>query len=288
MSVGPRLPLTAPALDRFEASAPAPPDLRELARSLGPRPLDSVEFKLLLAPERFADAGDGLDSFWKRLADTVESLGLQAERTDDGDSKRRTIEYLDTGDFALRDQGYILRSRTSVKAKPVLALKYRDADRTKAAAADVSVREGLESEGKFEKDVTSSKQLFASSNKVKLKKLPPATLAGYSDVFPGLAGLGLASSAALQPVRGRHINEEVHDLAEIELGSGVKSLAQISLWYEDDRPVIAELSFNLPGQSPAAEEKGQRLLRALHNQAGEWLGNGTTKTEYVYSPIAKS
>ncbi len=257
--------------DRFVASEAAPPDLRELARSFTPRPLDSIEFKLLLDPQHLVD--EGVDRFWDVIQDAADTAGLDTRKEDD-DPKRRVLEYLDTKDFALKERGYILRSRTAGKAKPVLALKFRNEDRARVAGADV--HSDLDGEGKFEKDVTPRKDLYAKSYKVKLKDLPDEDLKEFAKVFPPLGELGISPLAHLVPVQGRRIEEEVH-----ELGTVGECPVRVSVWYEDDHPVIAECSFGL---APEHEADGARLMKALQGQAAAWLSSGgATKTEWVYS-----
>src|SRR5262245_26975271 len=117
--------------------------------------ITSREYKIAVGGPLLAD----LDSAWKELIDDVagvaRSAGLETNgEFDASDAKERTILFLDTPSFTLRDSGLLLRQRVKRKSgKTDYTLKCRTEDRYVAAGEDVRPAAGLEHESKFEEDV---------------------------------------------------------------------------------------------------------------------------------------
>ena len=249
--------------------------------------LDSAEYKLLLDPKCFANEANGVKGIWSRLESAASSAGLETEQTLDLDVKSRGLAYLDTPHHDLRKAGYILRERSDSRGAGNVVLKYRESDRNSAARGDVSVAEGFEPKSKFEKDVACQGHhdpVYSKSTKVKMKHLPHGALDEFSRVFPGLDHLGLSADATLKAVGGHHIQEDVHVLGDIHLSPKVVASAQLTLWHEGKKdPVVAELSFKMPGENAANERSAQTLMSRLKDQAGDWVSKGSNKTDWVYS-----
>ena len=285
-----------PCGDRYQKSTPEVDPcqaMRALAqgRSGGPK-LDSVEFKMLLTPERFDDLNSGLDGFWKQLNSAAEASQVELQRWPDEVTKTQAISYQDTEDFALREKGYNLRKRTREKESGNLTLKFRNPDRATAAHANVEADSGLEQKDKFEKDNTyqsDSRTVYSKSNKVKLKKLPKGELDKYAQTFPILAELGIPGDTPLKTVQNRSITEQVHTLGEIQVGDQ-KTEMTLAFWHEenarghDEKAQIVEFSFALPIEEERSSEDADRFMQVLQRQAADWLGRGGTKTDYIYSP----
>lgn len=231
----------------------------------------SAEFKLLLKPDAFEDAREGVEDYWDKVQEVAGQLGYASgeELAPEGE---RTISFLDTDDFELRQHGYLLRVRQAGDTE--LTLKYRSLDREDAASKDLSST--VPGETKFEMDVT-RRDLFSQSNTIEVDHLPDR-ISDCQKLFPGLD----LPDDELDRVKDRKIEEKNYKLGRVTLPDGSTAKAGMSLWYEGKSPLLAEFSFRIPledGQS-ASEPGARRLLEALR-QNSETLDG--TKTDFIYA-----
>jgi hypothetical protein len=265
-----------------------------------------MEFKMLLSPEFFDSEKQGVSEFWELVHRTAKHQGLDVEDSS-LDPSTRYIAYLDTPDFALNRQGYILRMRQNDSIdlirgqcdKVELVLKFRSPDRELSASKDVSAAEGLEEKSKFEKDVVSGKDslrdIFSKSSKIEVQGCPGETLGDYAELYPPLEKLGISSSTSVSEVNDRRVKESLFKPGTLKLADGVKSTASIVLWSDQDpapgeqEPFIAEFCFNFsadedvkPGQMVQAESAARSFMAALRRNASAWAYEGGTKTELIY------
>ncbi|MCA9793898.1 MAG: hypothetical protein KC910_18945 [Candidatus Eremiobacteraeota bacterium] len=231
----------------------------------------SAEFKLLLKPDSFRDAKEGVEDYWDKVQEIAGQLGYDSgeEPLPEGE---RTISFLDTDDFELRDHGYLLRVRKSDDTE--LTLKYRSLDRDDAAAHDVSST--VPGQTKFEMDVT-RRDLFSKSNTIEVDRVPER-ISDCQKLFPGLD----LPDDELARVKDRKVKEKSYKLGRVTLPDGSTAKAGMSLWYDGKHPLLAEFSFRIPledGHS-GSEPGARRLLEALRERSETLEG---TKTDVIYA-----
>lgn len=129
------------------------------------KPLTGREYKLLLKPGAFRDAprGDLAEKFWAAdLAPIInDSLGWRNSGRSRAEKalklkKRRVVQYFDTKDRLLRDNGFALRRRIRLRDgepddEPEVTLKLRTSDIL--LASEFADRADLSDDDKFEEDI---------------------------------------------------------------------------------------------------------------------------------------
>ncbi len=253
--------------------------------------VDSPEFKMLLDPDRFVDTKGGMKKLWKKLEGAAAEVGVEVEKAPKKEVRTEDVSYLDTADGQLREQGYILRHRDvhGSSKKDSLMLKFRDSDPAKVSAAEVAVAPDQSSKSKFELDRTfqdTEQSVFSKSAKVKMSELRQPTIKSMAVAFPTLEKLGLSADTPLQTMGGGAIRQERHLLGDVRVGAGTEGTAPayLTLWFEEDAPVVAEVSFATLNQGdPNVVKNSENLMRHLHDNASKWLSNGSTKTDFAYS-----
>lgn len=258
-----------------------------------PLPITSREYKLILKAQKFQDRAEGIKNFWEMARTLINDIKVKVQT----DEFERQTWYLDTLDFALREQHkVVLRLRESLNKDDAveykLTLKHRDSDRTKSAAQNISVNAKGKVKSKFEEDIVPSTQMFAHSTSIKLKKLPTlSNMEAVVKIFPGLATLGLPNETLIETVHCRR-HELVQWVGTLKLGEGIKMC--LSFWYASAEktalPNVVEFSFDYDSSTvgqeqfdPQMEETAILFFEALQQQA-DWVDlNGTTKTAFAYA-----
>src|SRR5262245_45774347 len=113
--------------------------------------LDSREYKLMLNPTAFLEPDEGLASLWVDLQELCGFLKIPTVGGfDAGNPKERVIAFLDTQDFTIRANGFLLRRRRKPRGdKAEYTLKIRSPDRCLAADPALARADG----SKFEEDI---------------------------------------------------------------------------------------------------------------------------------------
>ncbi len=263
-------------------------------------PIKSREYKIMLDHRAFGDRESAVNAFWEETADFARSTGISADGTFDG-TKERTIVFLDTGNFTLNENGFILRRRGKVGGDKVeYTLKCRSDDRYIAAARDVRKGEdGSDADPKFEEDIAVPfRSRFSHSNSVKVRadREIPSTLKAAARLFPVLGGLQrdrliCPPETPLISVNNVQAFERVFDGPTLDFGP-LKATVALILWSNGatGRPLVAEFSFRYDAQndgdvSAAVAESAMKFFLLL--QRLDWCRpTGMTKTEYVYRTTA--
>src|ERR1044071_6232688 len=134
------------------------------------QPVTSREYKLMLNSDRFNDRSKGSKTFFDLIEFLIKKEGGTIVEKQDKEERRQT-SYLDTPQFALRQNGFSLRLREEGAAHFQINLKYRGADRYLSAGQDVS--SSKDGKSKFEEDILppfTSK--FSHSNSIETAELP--------------------------------------------------------------------------------------------------------------------
>ena len=256
-------------------------------------PVTSREYKLMLNTDRFNDRNKGAKTFFDLIEFLINKEGGRVVEKQDKEERRQT-SYLDTPQFALRQNGFSLRLREESATRFQINLKCRAADRYISAAQDLSSSEA--GKIKFEEDILppfTSK--FSHSNSVESAEMPQLkTMKEVVSLFPGLASLNLDEETAVKTANDFKALEVVRKLCKFQFGEPDVLKASLSFWYllgDADWPLVAEFSFDYEAagtaedrleQFPIKTAEGASLFfAALQNQAG-WLDlGGTTKTSFA-------
>jgi hypothetical protein len=263
-----------------------------------------LECKLILKPDRFVSAQVFLE-FGELVART-------AKRCDVGFSRKgivlapalREVLFLDTADFRLYNNAFILRRRIPYEhgfpeADPEIVFKFRHPDMATAAALDVRPGIAGTNRVKFKAEVLPLKDrvggfrmLYSHNTQFRLSQAPEGdrtSLAVLGDIFPALRSLATDRSEHVELVNQTFVEEVLQDLGVLDFGKGVEAEANIAIWREraTHRRLCGEFGFEVKFQRrdelhDKAMERCKAFFVALQQEARDWLSLGTTKTGLVY------
>jgi hypothetical protein len=296
-------------LDMSKKNAPEPK-----AASMAPpatysdgHPLDEVQYlecKLILKPDRFTHAPAFLEygALVKSVAERLE-IGLN-DREMRLDPQIREVLFLDTADFRLYNNSFILRRRIAYEqgfpaGDPEIVMKFRHPDMDIAAGIDVRPSIGGQYRIKFKaealplKDKVGGYRLLYSHNvEFGLSRLPEGdrtSMTAIASIFPCLAHLRKSAADRVELVNQTVVEEVLQDLGLLQLGKGVTAKANVALWRERGmhRPLCGEFAFQakFKRRDDLHEKCAQRVrafFLALQPASRDWLSLGTTKTGMVY------
>lgn len=255
-------------------------------------PVTSREYKVMLNSNRFKDRNLGVGEFMELIAFLIKKEGGTITKRQDEEEHRQT-SYLDTPQFALRQNGYALRLRAET-GKFKVNLKYRDADRYISASKDLSASRA--GEIKFEEDIIppfASK--FSHSNSIEsAEKLPLNVMKDVTSLFPGLKEIDIDENTPVITANDFTAQELTRKLCKFQFAETETVKASLSFWYllsETHWPLVAEFSFDyeatnkddgkLELYSTEVVKGASGLFRSVLNQAG-WLDlTTTTKTSFA-------
>jgi hypothetical protein len=252
----------------------------------------SREYKVMLNAHRFRDKEQGATEFLELIAFLITKEGGTVIERQNKEERRQT-SYLDTRQFALRQNRFSLRLREEADGFQV-NLKYRDADRYISASKDLSA--SSEGKIKFEEDILppfTSK--FSHSNTIESAEMPQLeVMKKVTSLFPGLKELDLDENTPVTTANNFKALEVTRKLCKFRFDETETLKASLSFWYllnETHWPLVAEFSFDydattkgegeLESYSPRVVEGATGFFRSVLNQAG-WLDlTTTTKTAFA-------
>jgi hypothetical protein len=216
----------------------------------------------------------------------------------------REVLFLDTPDFRLYNNSFILRRRTAYQdgfpiEDPEVVFKYRNPDMAAVAAIDVRpkiagpYRVKFKSEAVPLKDQIGGYRLLYSHNCIfplSSARGPDKTnLQTIARALPALAGLIGSAEGRVELVNSTLVEEVLIDLGFIEFGKGITSKANISLWRSlaDHKVMCGEFAFQTKFDRRedvhlTVQQRVEELYIKLQLIATGWLYLGTTKTGLVY------
>jgi hypothetical protein len=282
------------------------PDLKPGRYSDG-HPLDEIHYlecKLILKPDRFTAAKTFLE-YGALVGNSAKEFGI------DLNSKGvllnpeiREVLFLDTTNFRLYNNAFILRRRTPYEmgfpaSDPECVFKFRHPDMQTAAALDVRPNIAGEYRIKFKAEalplrdqVGGYRLLFSHNVEFGLSQVPEGdrtSMTRVANIFPCLAHLKKSSEERVELVNQTIVEEVLQDLGILDFGKGVTARANVALWRERGmhRPLCGEFAFQAKfKRRDELHEKAVHRVRAFFialQQAGrDWLSLGTTKTGIVY------
>jgi hypothetical protein len=273
------------------------------------QPQDVVQFfdaKLILKPDLFSTV-HGFKIFSDLVAESVsrvkkvtyQPLDLRKQRP-----RIREVMFVDTADFRLYNNSFILRRRTEYQdgfpiGDPEVVFKFRNPDREKAAGVDIRPKIAGPYRTKFKAEALPLKteaggyRVLYSHNCIfpmsSVHEGDRTNLRTIARAFPPLAGLIGDAEEHVSLVNATLVEEVLVDLGMISLGKGLDAKANISLWRSlgDHHVMCGEFAFQTKferGSDVSREyrDRAEELFIKMQQDAKGWLLLGTTKTGLVY------
>lgn len=272
-------------------------------------PHDRVQFfdaKLILKPDFFSSVR-GFKSFSdlvQEAAGKVKGVNYSALDLSKLRPRIREVMFLDTADFRLYNNSFILRRRTAYQdgfpvEDPEVVFKFRNPDMAQGAAVDVRpkiagpYRVKFKSEALPLKDQVGGYRLLYSHNCIfplsSVHEPDRTSLQTIARVLPAVAGLIGSAEGKVELVNSTLVEEVLMDLGTLDFGKGIVSKANISLWRSlgDHQVMCGEFAYQTKFDRredvhEIAKQRVEELFIKLQLIATGWLFLGTTKTGLVY------
>src|SRR5262249_23149640 len=271
-------------------------------------PLDTVQFlecKVILKPDRIVSPKSFLE-FGDKVARTAEKhgVGFETEKFRKRDIRIREVLFLDTRDFQLYNNAFILRLRVPYEdgfpvGDPEVVFKFRHPDMDKAAGVDVRPNVSGDFLIKFKSEALPLKHevgglrlLYSHNVEFGLSTVrmnDPTSWQTLAAIFPPLSALPGSSDEHVKLVSDVIVEEVLQDLGVLDFGKGITGKANVALWRAPGahRALIGEFSFQLKFKRlddlhQKTKEKAEEFFRALQNDVRDWVSLGATKTGAVY------
>jgi hypothetical protein len=271
-------------------------------------PLDRItylEAKLILKPDRFTSV-QAFRDFGKLVQHTAKNTGVGfiADAEASLRPEVREIIFLDTPDFRLYNNAYILRRRISYVdgfpvGDPEIVFKFRHPDEAIATAMDVRPKIAGKYRIKFKAEALPLKDevggyriLYSHNCQFGLSQMHDAdknSMATLSRVFPVLAPLVKAEGERVNLVNGGIVEEVLLPLGQLDFGKGMLGKCDIGLWRTrgEHKSLVGEFAFQVQFPDRASVAEKQKKLAAqfyinLQQDVESWLALGVTKTAMVY------
>ena len=270
-------------------------------------PLDDVQYlecKLILKPDRFTAPEHFLD-YGKLVSRTAAEFDIALDGKGIAlDPDIREVLFLDTADFRLYNNAFILRRRIPYRkgfpvGDPEIVLKYRHPDQQQAAEVDIrpnlpgAYRIKFKCEALPLKDKVGGYRLLFSHNvELGLSQVPEGdqtAMAALAKIFPCLKPLKKSAADHVELVNRTIVEEVLQELGVLDFGKGVTAKCNVALWRERGRhrPLCGEFAFQ--AKFKRRDELGEKAIDrmrsffvALQHAGADWLSLGTTKTGMVY------
>ena len=273
------------------------------------RPQDRVQFfdaKLILKSDFFATVR-GFKMFSDLVAEACDKVkGVSYEPRDFRKQRPRIREvlFVDTPDFRLYNNSFILRRRTEYQdgfplSDPEIVFKFRSADLEKATSTDVRpkiagpYRIKLKAEALPLKDQPGGFRLLFAHNCIfpvsSVHEGDRTSLQTIARALPALSDLIGKAEGRVNLVSDTLVEEVLMDLGPITFGKGFTAKSNISLWRSlgDHHVMCGEFAYQTKFDrsedvNAIAKAQVEELFIKLQQVADGWLLFGTTKTGLVY------
>ena len=271
-------------------------------------PLDEVHYlecKLILKPDRFTStkAFQDYGALVRHEAARFE-IGLSTAAVAGRKPDVREIVFLDTPDFRLYNNAFILRRRIRYEdgfpaGDPEIVFKFRHPDIQKAAELDVRPNIAGDYHIKFKAEalplrdrIGGLRTLFSHNAQFGLSRARVAdnsAMTLLAGIFPALEILKNSPDERVELVNHMIVEEVLQELGTLDFGKGVTADCNVALWRSrgEHDPLVAEFAFQAKfKRRDELHDKAVHRVREFFvdlQQAGsDWLSLGTTKTGVVY------
>ena len=271
-------------------------------------PLNEVtylECKIILRPNHFRSRENFFD-FGKLMRRPAKESGVDLDTKGFADEplQIREVLFLDTADFRLYNNAFILRRRIPYKdgfptGDPEIVFKYRHPDPQKAAEVDVRPRINGDYQIKFKAEALPLKDglggirmLYSHNVEFGLSSVKEGDRTSMETVvrtLPVLESIRMRRGERIELVSGTIVEEVLQDIGMLDFGNGMTAVANVALWRNrgDHSPLIGEFAFQLKFKrreelNERALKRGKAFFISLQNAAKDWIALGATKTGVVY------
>ncbi len=288
------------------AKAPAPKAASELYADGVPfDQITYVEAKLILKPDRFVSV-DAFRQFGKLVQRTAkkEGVGFIEDREAGLRPQVREIVFVDTPDFQLYKNAFILRRRIAYLdgfpvGDPEIVFKYRHPEEVKATSVDVRPKIAGKYRIKFKAEVLPLKDaiggyriLYSHNSQFGASQVhegDPTSMTSLMRIFPPLAELKAPGEERVKLVNGGIVEEVLLPLGQLDFGKGLVAKCDVSLWRTrgEHKSLVGEFAFQAKFGNRGEVAQKQKKLAAqfyvsLQRDVQDWLQLGCTKTAMVY------
>jgi hypothetical protein len=265
-----------------------------------------LEAKLILKPDRFTSVGS-FREFGKIVARTtkqIEKVDLIPDAKAGQRPDIREIVFLDTPDFRLYNNAFILRRRVTYvdgfpEGDPEIVFKFRHRDEETAAAVDVRPNISGKYRIKFKaealplKDQIGGYRLLYSHNcQFGLSQVHEAdrtALTTLGHIFPALSVLQKTPYEKVSLVNEGIVEEVLLPLGQIDFHKAQVAKCDVALWRTrgEHKPLVGEFAFQVKFDRrgdvhQSAKKRAEQFFISLQEAAKDWLALGCTKTGMVY------
>ena len=290
-----------------EPQATRVPELKKGQYSDG-HPLDKLHYleaKIILKGDRF-DSVESFQQFARLAKQAAERAGVDFSRKGFKHERPRIREvlFLDTADFRLYNNAFILRRRQDyvdgfAVGDPEMVFKFRHPDLQQAAEMDVRPVLSGKYKVKFKvealplkDEIGSLRMLYSHNVEFPMSAVHEPnrnSMATLLHVLPALKHLQVSETDQVELVNATAVEEVLQDLGIVDFGKGVTAKADVSVWRTrgDQRQLVGEFAFQIRTERETdlhaiAMKRAEQFFVNLQYVARDWLALGTTKTGAVY------
>jgi hypothetical protein len=273
-------------------------------------PIHSPEYiccKLILRPNRFVSRESFFD-FGRVLRQPAKEHGAKyaVAGFDDRAVKIREVLFIDTEDFRLYNNAFILRRRIPYKdgfpiGDPEIVFKFRHPDLQIAAETDVRPHILGDHRVKFKaqamplKDQLGGIRLLYSHNvqflrsAIGMGKENVSDMDQLIDLLPALAKIRKEPNERIRLVSNTIVEEVLQDIGMLDFGDGLTCKANVAIWRTrgEHRPLIGEFAYQFYFKdrdklSKDALRRTEAFFISLQYSAEDYIALNCTKTATVY------
>ncbi len=273
-------------------------------------PLHKMQYlccKLILHPNKFISRQSFFD-FGKVMRRPAKENGVKfsSDGFESQPVKLREVVFIDTDDFRLYNNAFILRRRIEYKdgfpvGDPEIVFKFRHPDIQTCAETDVRPRIHGDHQVKFKaqamtlKDRLGGIRLLYSHNvqflrsAIGMGKENVHDLDQLIDLLPALARVRKSPKEEIKLVSNTIIEEVLQDIGVLDFGDGITCKANVAIWRTrgEHRPLIGEFAYQFKVQdrsllSKEALKRAEAFFISLQYSAESYIALNCTKTATVY------
>jgi hypothetical protein len=271
-------------------------------------PLHDVQYlecKLILKTDEFTSP-KGFKKYAKLVAQAAKECGVGFDTSSVNGSRPaiREVQFLDTEDFRLYNNAFILRRRVRFEdgfplEEPEIVFKFRHPDQQQAAEVDVRPNLPGDYRIKFKAEALPLKDkvggyrlLFSHNVQFPLSHAPGGdrmAMERLSEIFPALKTLKRTKTDRVSLVNQTIVEEVLQDLGTLDFGKGVVADANVALWRTrgEHLPLVGEFAFQVKFKRrqdvhDKVRERCAKFFIRLQQTGGAWIYLGATKTGMVY------